>query len=338
MTQKDTTVPAGWKGGFAQSNPKFEYVTNDPNRPDLTDIDLLGNLDNIDKITRQQSVYWPEFSWLTVMNDETSRCFQRFAHDISRIGYDDTGRVWSIVCPQQGTYIPHLANLNVEVTVTSQRGWVDEPNKTLAADMSVQGKIWFTPDVNEDPILQEIWELFDKHGLPFPGSKEHAIKVNTHKVGDRNQPVFPVRKGLSKRFTPPVFSEHYGGSWMHGNIDVQIGAIELTHHPVVDMFNRYVLRIFNEGVGNMLQEGNILTWNVWFTAPELADTEEWETHAEKWRESIDVNHAPPNGSLSSEKRYADGTVYVSPLSAEIDRFKQEAEVMLHMIKAGLRFL
>jgi len=121
-------VPPGWIGGFAQSNKKFAY----PN-PDLNSLPMLDNMANIPRLTRQQPIYWPEFSWQTTQGKEESRCFQRFAHNISSIGYDDAGRIWSIICPQQGACIhswPINVCLNVEVTVTGQRGWVDEKNPT----------------------------------------------------------------------------------------------------------------------------------------------------------------------------------------------------------------
>ena len=60
--------------------------------------------------------------------------------------------------------------------------------------------------------------------------------------------------------------------------------------------------------GNMLKEGNILTWNVWFTAPELVDQQEWEDHAEKWRLSLDSDHGSPEGP-GTVPRYFDGTPF-----------------------------
>ena len=54
-----------------------------------------------------------------------------------RIGYTNTGRVFSIMCPQQGITLRLLGTLNVEVTVTGTRGWVNENNRKLAADIGV---------------------------------------------------------------------------------------------------------------------------------------------------------------------------------------------------------
>src|SRR5580704_11781561 len=108
-------VPPGWVGGFAASNPAFAYPD-----PDLNSLPMLQNMDNINKLTRQQAVLWPEFSWETVQKQPASRCFQMFASDISRLGYDDSGRVWSIICPQQGVVFPSTVTMNVEVTVTGQ--------------------------------------------------------------------------------------------------------------------------------------------------------------------------------------------------------------------------
>ncbi|MGA7234996.1 MAG: hypothetical protein WBY44_04920, partial [Bryobacteraceae bacterium] len=67
---------------------------------------LLGNLANIDLLQRQQGAKWPEFSWETCKGSaHPKRCFQMFAPYISRLGYTDKGRVYSIICPQQGIYI-----------------------------------------------------------------------------------------------------------------------------------------------------------------------------------------------------------------------------------------
>ena len=106
-----------------------------------------------------------------------------FAPDISRLGYDDTGRVWSIICPQQGVCEPSIGCLNVEVTVTGQRGWADETNREVAADMTVEGTIWFSPSAHQNWFVKEAWKLVKESSLPFPSDKANAIKVTTHKSG-----------------------------------------------------------------------------------------------------------------------------------------------------------
>src|SRR5580698_6269799 len=187
---QNSDIPPGWVGGFAGSNPAFAYPT-----PDLSSLPMLDNMANIDLLQRQQAVKWPEFSWETVVGEPTSRCFQMFAPDISRLGYTDTGRVYSIICPQQGTCSPSFGCLNVEVTVTGQRGWANETNREMAADMTVEGKIWFSPSAKQNPIVKLFWNLFAGNGLPFPSNKANAIIVTSHKYQDPLQPIFPVRTG-----------------------------------------------------------------------------------------------------------------------------------------------
>lgn len=300
MSNQNSEVPPGWLGGFAESNPAFAYP--DPN---LNSLPMLDNMANIPRIKRQQRVYWPEFSWETIKGDPNSRCFQRFAHDISSIGYDDAGRIWSIICPQQGACAHNIACLNVEVTVTGQRGWVNETNRELAADMTVEGKIWFSPSSHQNWIVRQAWDLFEKESLPFPSDKANAIQVSTHKVGHPEQPIFPVRTGQSQLFEAPDFAKHQEKAWAVGNIEVQIGEIVPRNHPTVDTFNQKILDIFNIASGNMLLAGNVLTWNLWFTAPELVNTVMWRTHAERWRKAIDADHGPK----SSPSRYADGSLF-----------------------------
>lgn len=313
----DSDVPSGWVGGFSTSNRDFGYP--DPN---LSSLDLLGNLDNIPKLRRQQPVEWPEFSWLTIQGDESSRCFQRFAHDISRLGYDDTGRVWSIICPQQGVCDPHVGCLNVEVTVTGQRGWADESNREMAADMTVEAAIWFSPSAHDNWFVKRAWKLFADEGLPFPSTKAKAIKVSTHNAEDPDQPIFPVRKGESPRFASPDFAKH-PSKFAVAHLEVGIGAIVPTGHVAVDRFNQKVLDIFNLNAGAMLTPGSVLTWNLWFESPELVDTQEWKDHAEKWRKSIDADHGPTSGPL----RFADGSAFTPEVNE-----RKELEDVLEMLE------
>lgn len=291
----------GWDGKFAESNPAFAYPD-----PDLSSLELKGNMDNIPKLKRQQKVVWPEFSWETEPGKaDPKRCYQMFAPDISRIGYDDDGRVYSIICPQQGINSPQLGSINVEVTVTGNKGWVNESTKELAADMGVEGKIWFSKSAQKGRVLGKFMNHFEKFNLPFPSNKENAIVIKTFKPGEPNQPTFPLRKGSSTNFPIPEFAKHKG-AWSLGHLGVEIGSIVERDSEIVDNFNQLVLDIFNTTSGNMLKKGNVLTWNVWFTAPELVNTEEWENHAKKWRDSINVEHASPEGP-GTDARYFDGT-------------------------------
>ncbi|MEM7039945.1 MAG: hypothetical protein AAF570_23430, partial [Bacteroidota bacterium] len=174
-------VPAeGWVGGFVDTNKEFPYPTRN-----LSSLPMLDNMANIDLLDRQQKVLWPEFSWQTVPGDETSRAYQMFAPDISRLGYTNEGRVYSIICPQQGTCSSSIGCMNVEVTVTGNRGWVDESNKTLAVDMSVVGKVWFSPSAHQNAIVKRLWDKFADSNLPFPSDKDHAIEIITYLPGGR---------------------------------------------------------------------------------------------------------------------------------------------------------
>jgi hypothetical protein len=299
----------GWVGGFAQSNPDFSY----PN-PNLSSLAMLDNLANINKLERQQKVVWPEFSWETDPGAvDPKRCYQMFAPDISRLGYTNEGRVYSIICPQQGAASPVLGSMNVEVTVTGNRGWANETDKSLAADMTVEGKIWFSPRANQNPILKTIAKNFSSKGLPFPFNKANAIRIATFKPGNSSQAIFPLSKGESTDFPIPDFARHDALSWTVGHLGVEIGNIVPTEFAIVNDFNQLILDGFNAASGNMLKAGNVLTWNVWFTAPEYVDQVEWAEHAEKWRQSIDADHGSPDGNGTSA-RYFNGEPF-NPLDA-----------------------
>jgi hypothetical protein len=297
-------IPAGWIGGFAESNARFAYPTLD-----LRSLDMLKNMDNINLLERQQAILWPEFSWETEPGArDPKRCHQMFAPDISRVGYTDQGRVYSIICPQQGIETPSLGSINVEVTVTGQRGWVDENTRQLACDMTVEGRVWFGPGAHEKTAAKLLWKLLDELGHDLPITKDKAIVVSTHQPGDPRQPIFRLTKGESTRFGAPDFARHADEAWSVGHIEVQIGRIEPTHHTALDDFNRLILDILNMASGNMLKEGNVLTWNLWFNRPELVDQREWRDHAEKWRASIDVDHVSRDRSRSPA-RYHDDTPF-----------------------------
>jgi hypothetical protein len=287
VTPSEWIIPAGWKGGFAQSDPSFAYPD-----PDLSSLPMLGNLDNIKKLERQQKAIWPEFSWETEIGKPESRCFQKFSPDISRIGYDEYGRVYAIICPQQGMWIPGLGCLNIEVTVTSQRGWVDEKTRHLAADMTVEGQIWFSPSTYDKPIFQAMVELSKVFNLPLPLDKPNSIKVTLFNAEDPTKEILPVRYGETTLFTSPDFAI-LKEAWSVANVEVEIGPIKLTNTRV-DEFNKLVMELFNLGSGNLLLPGNVLTWNVWVTAPELVDQVEWQQHADRWRKSIDEDHGSPD--------------------------------------------
>ena len=320
----NTPVP-GWKGGFAQSDPAFAYPD-----PDLSSLPMLDNLANIDKLQRQQDVLWPEFSWLTIPGDTDSRCFQMFAPDISRLGYTDEGRVYSIICPQQGAASPTFGALNVEVTVTGQRGWVDEDTKAVAADMTVEGKVWFSPAAHQHGLVRLAWDLFAKNGHPFPSSKAAAIRVRTHLPGNADQPIFPVRTGASTLFKSPEFAIHSDQAWSLAHIDVQIGDIHQTGDEMVDDFNAMIMDVFNLAKGNILTKGTILSWNVWFIAPQYVNRAEWRNHAEVWRKSIDADHGSPDGP-GTDPRYFDGT----PFSAVESQIDHEIELIKAWLKKHL---
>jgi hypothetical protein len=332
-TNQFTDIPDGWVGGFAESNPAFSYESPEhtPQDPNLTSLEMKGNMDNIGLLQRQQSVNWPEFSWETLKDEvDTKRCFQMFAPDISRIGYTDEGRIYSIICPQQGVYIHDIGYMNVEVTVTGQRGWVNETTKELAADMTVEGKIWFSKGAHQSSkgaFILDLYSKLSKH--PFPSTKANAIRVSTHHPGDVNQPIFPVRKGESTLFESPDFAKHTE-AWAIGNIEVEIGEIVKTGDDKVDEFNKEVMRLFNLTSGNMLQTGNVLCWNLWFDPPSLVNTEEWQNHAEKWRESIDTDHGSPDGE-GTNGRYFDGT----PFSVEKFVIEEAIEDLIKLIKNAL---
>ncbi|WP_166922308.1 hypothetical protein [Flavobacterium poyangense] len=301
---QSTPIPAGWVGGFPPAGSPMLYPTRD-----LSSLPMLGNMDNINFLQRQLGVKWPEFSWETQKGSPNpKRCYQQFAPYISRAGYTDEGRVYSVICPQQGVWLKDEICINVEVTVTGQRGWVNEVTKEIAIDMTVEGKIWLSPNEQQGDKIKEIWPLLQYSFPKFPLNKEHAIRVTTHKQNDPSQPIFEVIHGLNPEFENPSFALHEAEAFAKAYLAVEIGDIKLTKDKIVDDFNKLIMTAFNLGSGNMLQAGNTLSWNLWFTQPALVNKEEWKNHAEFWRQSIDVHHRSPTGN-GTDARYFDGSKF-----------------------------
>jgi len=80
----------------------------------------------------------------------------------------------------------------------------------------------------------------------------------------------------------------------------------------------------------MLQQGNILAWNVWFDAPALVDRTEWRNHAEYWRKSINVDHVSPDGQ-GTAPRLADG----SDFCIKNELIEEEINDILALVKGHL---
>ena len=59
----------------------------------------------------------------------------------------------------------------------------------------------------------------------------------------------------------------------------------------------------------MLYHQNLLSWNIWLTAPQPVNQVEWKNHAAFWRESLDSTHTTPRGlSQQTKPRSFDGSV------------------------------
>ena len=98
---------------------------------------------NIDRLTRMQKVRWPEFSWELIRGEQSTRIYTTFEENISRLGYDDEGRVWSIICPQQGVKVEGFVAMNLEVGVTG-KSYINYIPKSIV--MSKYSVIFFCLD------------------------------------------------------------------------------------------------------------------------------------------------------------------------------------------------
>jgi len=298
-------APEGYVGGYAESNPNFAYPTTSP---DLSSMNMTTNLANIRKLTRQQKIKWPEFTWLSILGDPSSRLYCTFPEGISRMGYDDEGKVWSIICPQLGAYgNPMLGELNIEVTVTGVRGWTKETKDTERSsciDIGVMVQFWLSSDDQTSPFFKVLVEFMNEHAQgQLPLEKSKAIQIETSERNNLRQPLSRVSKGMNPDISVPLEKQHWDEAYAVINLSIQINKIKSVDNQldIVTDFNHLLIDIFNLNGGNMMKPGNILSWNIWFQEPELVDKVEWKTHAERYRKSVDVrptNSIGPNTASS----------------------------------------
>ena len=196
-----------------------------------------------------------------------------------------------------------------------------------AAALTVTGKICWMRAGRDKRVYKLLKMILEAEKLPFSDDKSNAIEVTLHRFGDPDQPIISIRSGVNPAFPNPDFATHQDEAWAVANVAVQIGPIQPRHNLMGDEFNAMIMDIFNLGSGNLLQPGNVLTWNVWVDAPTIVDQAEWKAHAEKWRHSIDTGHGSPDGD-GTVPRYFDGTDF-KPVDAIVE---QE----LDLIKAWLK--
>lgn len=312
-----------WVGGFPESNPAFAYPD-----PDMSSIEANGNMDCTENLRRQQKVYWPQFSWQTIKGDESSRIYWKFERDISRIGYDDAGQSWAIICPQKGFGSELFGTLNIEVTVEQQKGWVDEPKHLSYAEMEVVGKVWYSPSARNTSLL--FWFFYLLIGSKgYPLTKENAVVVPAHREFEPDEPFFRMFNGTDPGFEHPDFTLHYDEAYMVNHLRAEMGDMRKTGNKNVDGFNEMLIQIFNLVAGNFLNPGQVVAWNIWFNEPEPVNIREWRRHAEYWRHSINVDHTAPTGKDGSPQYY-NGTSYIE---ARVEStLKREIEIVREYLK------
>jgi len=189
-------IPVGRIGDYAEEAKDPSFMGK-----------LTGNLQHIPKIQRMMKFEYPEFNWQMTLGDEETRCYQKFAQYISRFGYDDRGKVWSVIYPQQGL-ATFMGNVNIKITVTGVRGWIDENKKKVSSDIGVKGQVWFSTESKCLKAFNRFMHRYKGTPYEFPLSKINAIKQTTHKQGDPSDPHLCISSGVNKIIRNPKFAEH----------------------------------------------------------------------------------------------------------------------------------
>ena len=90
------------------------------------------------------------------------------------------------------------------------------------------------PPINEAVICIPTYN--ERENLPLPMSKSNAIVVPTNLPNDINNPIFPIRIGLSQNFNIPKFALHKNVAWNVAHINVEIGSPVKIGSEIVDDF------------------------------------------------------------------------------------------------------
>lgn len=315
-------------GGF--NPPSFDILS-----ADLRQLDWQTNhSDHDDSIVVQRFMraQWPEFSWI----DSTGRrVFQKLTSDVSRLGYTNNGLMTHLICPQMGKLTNILGTAQVEVTVTKQRGYIDEsklpqpvdhiinsnaPNAEQEHwanfDIGVEVNIWF-PDVfdrsnsNVNSVVREIISLAQSaFGVTFPQSKQTAVKLGSTDAVTGN-PYLTLKPGRNPTYEPPDFTLHPEAcavTYLRAIIDTFPKEPSGMDSSDVDgqfraratyELHKTLFSVFNRMYHNILV--GELTWNINLSCPELVNTDaarqEWEQHRTLWQQSMGT----PNGTSHKDQ-------------------------------------
>jgi hypothetical protein len=271
---KDAARPPGWVGGFRPA--------------DISTLPLTGNLDNIDKLTRYIPARWPDFGWRSDPSVADSYEFTTFHSDLSRLGYDDQGRIWALICPQWATCFHSVGFcVNCEITVTGVRGWFDESTGECDMDVTSQLAFWFASETGPPTgFIQRLFRLAVQAGFAVPDSKANALIMPLKGQCGKDTTTFVQGADMSIPWPPSMLREADAAYVIYGAVNT--GADPTHKDPAVDAFRYFLRSIIHATTSNMFLPNNTLTWNLWTTGPQLVDTQEWSAHAERWRHSLDT--------------------------------------------------
>ena len=267
---KDNIIPYGFQGGCLGYGSDF-------GSKEFESIPIRGNHDRDLEGTRMMRGWWPEFNWFEFPNTSSDRkLYMKADQDITRLLYNDQGEILSVICPQFGTCIPYLGCLRIEVTVSHVKGWINENEKTCRGNIKFIGKMWIDDFSKENPhgIIKYITENY-KGNLPF--SKKHAIQIS----GDGNKELTDPNIKLQDMndIIPNLHPESY---IVIGFKELFIGPIKNTENKFIDQMIVDLASIYQ---GNMFQNGNIMSWQVYCTKPELVDMNEYLSHVKELKDS-----------------------------------------------------
>jgi hypothetical protein len=350
LCESESCIPSGFIGGYAESLPGVignKDISNEP---------MLDNRHNHDKITRQVWARFPEFSWQIGGNG--TRIFQALASDVSRIGYDDTGKAYNLICPQFGSQTV-IGPLNIEFTVASVRGYVNEnmlPTENHCVgdcdytgavkgndvvwtefDIQVIVKIWFSRDLmeNTSAVIDGLFSAGAVVGWVAPVSKATAILIPLIDAQTRS-PYLRIRHGQNPHFVNPVNRQHPEVAGV-----CYLEAIPMSPYPdplgrrKVDVLNQTIVDIVNGSSNDMFLKNNLLTWNLWAGYPTSVDQKEWDEHATKWAQSV----VTPDGTEHTNgiQTLADGSPAPEPSQSLTDVSVDLAELTLALASPDFMF-
>tara|TARA_Y100000768_G_scaffold365501_1_gene326846 strand:- start:9823 stop:10974 length:1152 start_codon:yes stop_codon:yes gene_type:complete len=275
----NTKIPPGFNGGGW-----YGYGA-DFDTQEYKNIPLRGNHDRDKEGTRMMRGWWPEFNWLEYPGTKyKNKVYRRADQDITRILYNNRGEILSLICPQFGICLPHLGCIRVEVTVTHVKGWINEINKKCRGNAKIVIQLWIDDysNKNQSGLIKYITDNY-KGNLPF--NKKNAIRIKCYADKENTNELIKFQD-----MNDIIPNLHPDANMIVGMEGVRVGKVENNKNYYID---NLIIELASIQSSNFIVPNNIISWQVYFTHPELVNMNEYLKHVKELKHSIELTTNNP---------------------------------------------